>query len=142
MWLYITSHKAYKDLKINVKGSLLRPSQMGKCLAGKALTPSHYGESTANPRRTQCLLRAWALWRARRFGWADQGFRAREAAKLCHNLVAEIRDVDGREKLAAPLFKSPRAHELFCKWVPDAVRLAGCAGGPAGPAGGRAGGRA
>ena len=44
---------------------------MGKSHMSKQVTPRDYGEDRNNPVRSLLLLRAWALWRARKDGWAD-----------------------------------------------------------------------
>ena len=37
----------------------------------KQVAPRDYGEAREDPVRSLLLLRAWALWRARKDGWAD-----------------------------------------------------------------------
>ena len=49
----------------------LEDSGMGKSHMSKQVTPRDYGEARNNPARPLLLLRAWALWRARKDGWAD-----------------------------------------------------------------------
>ena len=44
---------------------------MGKSHMSRQVTPRDYGEDRNNPARSFLLLRAWALWRARKDGWAD-----------------------------------------------------------------------
>jgi len=97
---------------------------MGGVWRGKALTPTHYGETLDKPKRTHCLLRAWSLWRARQFGFAADDFRARQWAKDHESLVDEILLADGREEVRAPIFKSKKAQKLLRTWAPDALALA------------------
>jgi hypothetical protein len=124
-WFYITQHKSFRDCKISVKGVFAQPLQMGAVWKSKALTPTHYGETLAKPAITHCLLRAWGLWRARRFGWTTrQASRARQDATSLKNLVREIVALDGRTKMESPLFGSKRAQKQLQNWAPDAVRLA------------------
>jgi len=123
-WCYITHHKCFRDCKVAIKNVFLKPLQMGKVWPSKALTPTAYGETRAKPARTHCLLRAWVLWRARQFGWIRQrDCRIRQEAKTMADLVKDIRAADGREDIAAPIFKEEKAHKLFQKRAPDLVKL-------------------
>ena len=48
------------------------PNGMGKKLnMSKSLQPHAFGEDLMNSTRTQILLRAWMVWRARAHGFAD-----------------------------------------------------------------------
>ena len=123
-WCYITHHPRYNDCKISIRRVFLKPTEMGRLWGSKALTPRHYGEDRTSPVRTHCLLRAWALWRARQFGWASRrDCRARQEAKVLAVLVAAIRLADGRRRIEEPLFGSEPAHVLCKRWAPDALRL-------------------
>ena len=124
-WCYITHHPKYADCKLTIRHGFRKPSEMGRVWGSKALTPRHYGEDRSHPVRTHCLLRAWALWRVRQFGWVSRrDCRARQEAKALADLVAAIRLADGRRRIEAPLFGLPKAHKLCARWAPDALRLA------------------
>ena len=121
-WFYMTRHPLFTDLKMTLKGNVFKTEQMGKLWGTKALTPWHYAESLDDPKRTMCLLKAWAIWRARRFGWAAATpCRQRGLQKLLNECRDGILAADGRAVLAKPLFASKRAHKWFVKWVPDLV---------------------
>ena len=119
-WFYITKHPDYTDVKILARGPLRQASSgLGSAGLSKALTPSHYGDTSADPWRTVILLRAWSFWRVREGGWVSlREARVRMYAAELSSLEADIRArlPDGFE---APLFGSDRAHQLFKKWVPE-----------------------
>ena len=118
----MTQHPWFTDVKMNLKGSVYKTEQMGKLWGTKALTPAHYGERLDNPKRTICLLKAWGIWRARRFGWAAATpCRQRGLQIMLEECRNDILAADGRAFLQRPLFGSTRAHHLFYKWVPDLV---------------------
>ena len=103
-WCYMTSHADFRDLKMSIRGSFKKPAQMGKKCGTKALSPHHYGEGLAGPRRTMCLLRAWAIWRTAHGGWAQaHPRRNREWEALRNTLAEDIRAVDGRAILRPPV---------------------------------------
>ena len=119
----MTQTPGYTDLKMNLRGSFHKDYDggMGKRSPGKALTPAHYGDSLEDPWRTQILLRAWALRRARERGWVrEREGREREAqqqaAAICHDIR---RRHDGPPK--KPFLGSHPAHVLFQKWIPREV---------------------
>ena len=86
------------------------------------MTPAHYSEDLDDPKRTICLLKAWGIWRSRRFGWAAATpCRTRGLQIMLHECRDEIIAADGRAVLQKPLFGSTKAHKLFAKWVPDLV---------------------
>ena len=123
VWFYMTQTPGYTDLKMNLRGSFHKDYDggMGKRSPGKALTPAHYGDSLEDPWRTQILLRAWALRRARERGWVrEREGREREAqqqaAAICHDIR---RRHDGPPK--KPFLGSHPAHVLFQKWIPREV---------------------
>ena len=61
----------------------------------------------------------------RQFGFAGHNdHKSRQAAKALGDLVAEIREVDGRKDIVSPAFGSAKAHKLLTSWAPDAVRSA------------------
>ena len=93
---------------------------LGTTTLTKALTPSHYGETKADPPRTMCLLKAWTIWRFRK--WTSmRPCRTRQLAKMIEELTAEIRVLDARAVITSPIFHNVRAQRLFGTWVPDVV---------------------
>ena len=121
-WFYMTRHPFSSDVKMNLKGCVHKTEQMGKLWGTKALTPAHYAEGLDDPKRTICLLKAWAIWRARRFDWATATpARERGLQKMLHECRDEILAADGRAVLQRPLFESTKAHKLLHMWVPDLV---------------------
>ena len=38
-------------------------------MMSKTVTPTHFGETRDDPRRSIAILKAWVLWRANRGGW-------------------------------------------------------------------------
>ena len=121
-WFYMTRHPFFTDVKMNLKGSVYKTEQMGKLWGTKALTPAHYLEGLDDPQRTICHVKAWGIWRARRFGWAAATpCRKRGLQMMLQECRDELIAADGRAVLQKPLFESTRAHKWFAKWVPDLV---------------------
>ena len=124
-WFRMVRSHYFDDVKIKIKGAGVR-AQMAAAGAKsgftKVLTPRHYRENAAAPRRTICLLKAWAVWRASRGGWArSHPGRARTLDDIINGLEAEIAAVDGRAVLQRPIFDNQKAHKWFVLWVPELV---------------------
>jgi hypothetical protein len=117
-WFYATKTPGYIDLKCWIKSPLrnVYPG-MGVYDMSKTLTPYHYGDEWENPWRTLLLLRAWSLWRARVYGWAQQKeCRQREVARQAARFAADLRAACG-ERPTVPLLGSAAAHSLLVRWV-------------------------
>ena len=125
LWFYITQDPKYSDVKIHMRGWLYSDSGggMGREWAGKALTPHHFGETTASPTRTMILLRAWALQRARVRGWCVQRpGRQREAQRMSEGIIADVlAEHSGPPRV--PLLHSKKAHTLLVRFVPKEVNV-------------------
>ena len=68
-------------------------------------------------------MKAWAIWRATRGGWAcSQPGRARILDNIIESLAAEIPAVDGRAVLQKPIFGNQKAHKWLVQRVPELVR--------------------
>ena len=90
------------------------PSQMGHTAMSKTITPTHFGETRANPARSMIILRAWAIWRARQCGWCMQ--RAGRERQIENDVRSLERDV---RSIAGDLLGNPAADAKMRKWVPD-----------------------
>ena len=127
MWVYITRHPKFSDIKCRVK-SPLRNAETGLGVRGwsKTITPRHYGEIVDDPVRSILLLRSWSLWRVQQLGRAAaRECRRRELDRQQSRLEADLRAALG-EAATVPFFGSQVAHDLFVFWVPDLVaRLIG-----------------
>ena len=123
-WVYITKTPLFIDIKCCIRGPL-RNADGGVGLRdlSKTVSPHHYGESWGEPVRSLLLLRSWALWRVQQGGWAAaRPCRQRELSRELQRLETDLRAALG-EAAKAPLFGVPKAHRLFCTWVPDIVGL-------------------
>ena len=96
-----------------------------------SLKPHDYGEANTDPRRTYMAGRAWAIWRARRDGWADarpcrrDEFR-HEEERLAKDILAYHAEQAGGAAAAvgagaaggAVLLGHTAADGAFRRWVP------------------------
>ena len=87
----------------------------------KTLSPHMFGDDWYAPWRTRILMRAWAFWRCRCFGWAASiPSRAREAMRMSQNIVRDLRSAH-RGVAASPVLGvlgGTQAHTLLAKWAP------------------------
>ena len=96
---------------------------MGYFEMSKALSPHHYGETRDNPVKTRLLLESWAIYRARKNGWAElRPCRGRHVVKMLARLKAGIRAADTREPLRIPLLENRATHKKLQERVPDLVQ--------------------
>jgi hypothetical protein len=120
-WFYMTDTAGYTDIKMMIKGCWSTPLHMGAFSKSKAVTPAHFGDPAGNTVRARVVLRAWAVWRSRRHGWAmATPGRQRQLEK---DLVELERDIRSLQSLAPsePLLGSAAAHQRLVEWVPDLV---------------------
>ena len=117
LWFYMTQTPGWLDLKIHLKGPLRNVSTgMGTEEMSKTMSPHLVGEQLDSPIRAKLLLRAWAVWRAKRHGWAAQrSCRMREVERQLEALERDISVVPGR------LLGHAHADAQLKKWVPDLV---------------------
>ena len=86
---------------------------MGHSQMSKTLRPHVFGESRDNPARSLLLLKAWALWRARKNGWADaRPGRRRHFQNMAAQLERELSAV-------GPNGLGHKANAQFKAWAPD-----------------------
>ena len=110
------SHTTKQDLKIRIHDCYCTDGQLGKKNKSRTLTPSHYGETRADPERTMILLRAWALWRcAGPPGVTQSPHRVREFAVEADR-VERLR---ARLQATDKLLGDDKASGLFRSWVPE-----------------------
>ena len=81
------------------------------------MTPTHYVETRADPKRTHVVLRAWMIWRARQEGWNKPEHRrdrwfADEATRLEGDVKRFQPQADG-------ILGNVPATAQFISWVPD-----------------------
>ena len=90
---------------------------MGKKLdMSKSLRPSAFGEDLLNSTRTQILLRAWMMWRARAHGFADRtSGRKRVFEDESDKLIRDIRKLQPQKD---GLLGDASAAILLQGWVP------------------------
>ena len=89
---------------------------MGHYLMSKTLTPSHFGETRADPRRSFALLKAWMLWRGRQGGWASKRVgRARQFERDARELEQEVLALPGE------LLGNVAADAKLREWAPEIV---------------------
>ena len=131
-WFYLTHTAGEVDIKMHLYGTFRKPPPygMGAHPASKTLRPHRFGETVDNCWRTQLLLEAWALWRARLNGWSDErDGRKREVAAQSIGIVQRLVSAhDGRP--AEPLLGSSRAHDFLKQHVPLEVARALAAAAP------------
>ena len=128
-WFYMTKHAFFNDVKMNIKGKVCKPLQMGTRWATKALTPASFDESPLKFPVTRALLLAWGVWRCQRFGWAmETASRRRTLADMWAECAREVRAADGRAEITAPVFGNREAHNKLVAWAPTVVKavVAGC----------------
>ena len=91
---------------------------MGASLMSRRVTPRDFGDTMEDPVRSLLVLRAWALWRARKDGWADA--RACRARHFAEQETLLLRDV---QKLGAPcrLLGHAKANAVLREIAPDLV---------------------
>jgi hypothetical protein len=91
------------------------PVGLGHSSMSRTLTPSHYGESRAEPSRSFILLRAWMLWRVHVDGWAT-------AERGRHRQFQEDETLLEQDilRLHAPggMLGNAEADKLLLSWVP------------------------
>ena len=64
---------------------------MGSKPMSKLVRPSDYGETRENPVRSLLLLRAWMVWRAQLYGWAERCSRRKNyVAESAYRLQRDI----------------------------------------------------
>ena len=89
---------------------------MGHYVMSKTLTPLHFGETRADPRRSIALLKAWVLWRGRQNGWATKRVgRARQFEQDAREFEHEIR------ALPSQLLGNDAADKMLREWALDVV---------------------
>jgi hypothetical protein len=119
LWFFMNKSSVYRDVRMSVKGHLSKTTLMGAWSQHKALTPHHYGDTWEDPRRTICLLKAWAVWRSTCGGWARaRECRQRHLAKMTGDLAAEIRVLCAGD-VSEPLWGYVKAERWLTNWVPD-----------------------
>lgn len=96
-------------------GRTLEESGMGKSRMSKQVTPRDYGEDRTNPVRSLLLLRAWALWRARKDRWADA-----RSCRATHFNEQEAFFRAGREstECTMPPVMQHRCEQIFVGYCP------------------------
>jgi hypothetical protein len=116
-YFFIRDHPEQKYLRILMYGHWAREDQMGNDLMSKQLVPSQFGEARNDPRRTQTLLRAWALWRMRQsIEWlAGHSCRHRQYARDEAELVRDVRAFPGH------ITGDPEADGMLQYWALDVV---------------------
>ena len=123
-WFYITHTPPNTDLKVHMYGSFRRypvNGGMGLQLCSKTMSPHHYGESVLSPDRTLLMLRAWALWRCRLFGWvAARECRQREADSQSMSLMRDLRSWHNGSP-SRPLLGHTEVHEFLKSRIPTEV---------------------
>ena len=98
------------------------PSGMGKALGlSKTLTPSSCGEDLANSTRTQLLLRAWMVWRARAHGFADCAIGRKRVFDDDSDKI--IRDIRKLQPQTDGLLGDATAAVFLQGWVPDVYAI-------------------
>ena len=115
------SNEGNPDAKVRLRAIWTTEAHLGHRDMSKTLTPTSFGETRQNPARSMALLRAWALWRARRGGWStSRPGRARHFELFAEALEREVRSLPGL------LLGHPAADARLREWAPDiAERIAG-----------------
>ena len=118
-WIW-DSETEWIQMKIRSKFAQPAPIGMGGGTwpMSKRITPRDYGETRAEPVRSILILRAWAVWRARLDGWADE----RECRKTHFDEQEVLLERDVRA-LGAPdrLLGNAEANALLRSFLPDLV---------------------
>ena len=87
----------------------------------KSLQPSMFGEDLLNSTRTQLLLRAWMVWRARLHGFADLNpGRKRMFDDESDKIIRDIRKLQPQTD---GLLGDATAAVLLSDWVPDVYAM-------------------
>ena len=91
---------------------------MGTNNVSKQVSVRLLGEPRGDAGRTLLVLRAWALWRARQGGWADQQRgRSRHFKEQDALLERDIRDLGAPGKLLG----HSKANSALRAWTPEIV---------------------
>jgi hypothetical protein len=107
-------------VKIKVREHYKKPLG-GVAPMSKQVTPRDFGETRDDPVRSLLVLRAWALWRARKDGWGDgRGCRTRHMVDHEAELERDVRALKNKCRLLG----HPAANAAFEEVVPAiAARL-------------------
>ncbi len=107
-------------IRVRIRSRFAQPDPigMGTWCMSKQIFPRDYGETRAEPVRSLLILRAWAVWRARVSGWADE----RECRKTHFDEQEVLLERDVRA-LGAPdrLLGNVKANALLQSFLPDLV---------------------
>ena len=115
-YFYILDNEGHSDVKVRMHAAWATPHHVGHYAMSKTLTPAHFGEARADPRRSLALLKAWVLWRGRQHGWAGQRVgRARQFDRDARELEGEVRALPGE------LLGNDAADAKLREWAPDVV---------------------
>ena len=117
-YFVLWDHPGFSFIRMEIRKGWRRPFPvgMGTTRLSKSITPTLVGDQRSDPTRTVLLLRAWALWRARKDGWADhQRGRARHFKELADLLEKDIKSLGYR------LLGDQSADKLLNTWVPELV---------------------
>ena len=68
-YFFLSDNAPNPDLKMRMFMQWTAVAHMGHHLMSKTVTPTHFGETRDDPRRSIAILKAWVLWRANRGGW-------------------------------------------------------------------------
>ena len=116
-YFFLSDHPDQKLLRVQMYGHWGRDDQMGNRQMSKHLAPSQFGEARADPRVTNALLRAWALWR---MGLSPEWLAARDRRhrQLARGEAELERDV---RTLPGPITGDPRADDMLRYWALEVV---------------------
>ena len=117
----ILSEGKHTDCKMVLRPRWAQPEPHGMGVANKSKTVQIrlYDIDIQNPRRTYCVLRCWAVWRARQGSWL-RGHAARQL--WCDSEIAALRVLKA-ELCATPGSTGCRAaDDQIRQWLPEVLQ--------------------